>query len=76
MHGRYSLRNSMWVIFNKYDLTVIKTCQTKDEAQGLLSNYKKRNGWVASRLQIEEFKTGNLDAWVTWKHLTKGTHEY
>ena len=66
----------MWVIFNKYNLSVVKTCDSKAEAQQLLSKYLKNKGrWTQSAMSIEKFELGNLDAWVTWKHLTKGPYE-
>ena len=62
----------MWVIYNRYNLQVARTCHTKAEAEHLFKRYS--SSWRAV-MKMEKFELGNLDAWVTWKHLTKGPYD-
>jgi hypothetical protein len=67
----------MWVIYQMRgrEITVLKTCFTKTQAKKLVRYYRIRS-YIGTLVEYDKFETGNLDAWVTWKHLTKGTHEY
>ena len=64
----------MWVVFHTETLEVEKTCTDKAHAKQWMKKLNARL-WYSAPYEIEEFQTGKLDQWITWKLLTKDRKE-
>lgn len=62
----------MWVVFDANTLEVEKTFVNKSDAEALRKHLEwTRHRYSTSVYAVEKFETGKLDAWLTWKALTK-----